>query len=160
MRVRGVVEEDFINYRLPSMFITSCFCDFKCCTEHGLDIGVCQNAPLVQSEIREVSDYVIYQHFASNPITKAVVIGGMEPIMQFDEVKALLKLFRDNGDKSDFVIYTGYYPGEIRDELHALERFENVVVKFGRFIPDVPGRYDDVLGIELSSDNQFAIRIS
>ena len=37
MRVKGIVEEDFINYKVSSMFINTCFCDFKCCEELGLD---------------------------------------------------------------------------------------------------------------------------
>ena len=49
---------------------------------------------------------------------------------------------------------------EISKELDALRPLGNIVVKFGRFIPNKPSRYDDVLGIELSSDNQFAERIS
>lgn len=93
-------------------------------------------------------------------LRKAVVIGGMEPMMQIGEVTALISLFRENGCTAPFVIYTGYYPSEISKELDALRPLGNIVVKFGRFIPNKPSRYDDVLGIELSSDNQFAERIS
>lgn len=160
MRVKGIVAEDFVNYKVPSMFITSCFCDFKCCVESDLDIGVCQNASLIQADDKEVPDSIIYQHFTDNPISQAVVIGGMEPFLQFDEVSSLIKFFREHGDHSDFVIYTGYYPNEIAQQLDVLKSFDNIVVKFGRFIPNKPHRYDDVLGIELSSDNQYAIRIS
>ncbi len=160
MRVKGIIEEDFANYKVPSMFINTCFCDFKCCTELDMDIGVCQNAPLAQSPIKEISDDVIYKHFESNPITKAVVVGGMEPMMQIDEIISLISLFRQNGDWSTFVVYTGYYPQEIENELALLRPLGNIVVKFGRFIPNKPSRHDDVLGINLSSDNQFAERIS
>lgn len=159
MRVKGIIEEDFVNYKVPSMFINTCFCDFKCCTELGLDVGVCQNSPLAQAPSKEISDEVIYEHFVNNPITKAVVIGGMEPMLQLDEVKSLIKLFRDNGDDSEFVIYTGYYPEEITEQLESLKPLGAIVIKFGRFIPDRPSRYDDVLGITLSSDNQFAKKI-
>ncbi|WP_243282615.1 4Fe-4S cluster-binding domain-containing protein [Flavonifractor plautii] len=160
MRVKGIIEEDFANYKVPSMFINTCFCDFKCCTELDMDIGVCQNAPLAQSPIKEISDDVIYKHFESNPITKAVVVGGMEPMMQIDEIISLISLFRQNGDWSTFVVYTGYYPQEIENELALLRPLGNIVVKFGRFIPNKPSRHDYVLGINLSSDNQFADRIS
>lgn len=160
MRVKGIIEEDFANYKVPSMFINTCFCDFKCCTELDMDIGVCQNAPLAQSPIKEISDDVIYKHFESNPITKAVVVGGMEPMMQIDEIISLISMFRQNRDWSTFVIYTGYYPQEIENELALLRPLGNIVVKFGRFIPNKPSRHDDVLGINLSSDNQFAERIS
>lgn len=159
MRVKGIIEEDFVNYKVPSMFINTCFCDFKCCTELGLDVGVCQNSPLAQAPSKDISDKVIYEHFVSNPITKAVVIGGMEPMLQLDEVESLIKLFRDNGNDSEFVIYTGYYPEEITEQLESLESLGTIVIKFGRFIPDRPSRYDDMLGITLSSDNQFAKKI-
>ena len=160
MRVKGIIEEDFANYKVPSMFINTCFCDFKCCTELDMDIGVCQNAPLAQSPIKEISDDVIYKHFESNPITKAVVVGGMEPMMQIDEIISLISLFRQNGDWSTFVVYTGYYPQEIENELALLRPLGNIVVKFGRFIPNKPSRHDDILGINLFSDNQFAERVS
>ena len=117
MRVKGIIEEDFTNFKLPSMFINTCFCDFKCCTESNLGIEVCQNAPLAQAPSKDIPDSVIYQHFANNPITKAVVIGGMEPFLQIDEVETLIKLFRSNGDISPIVIYTGSYPIVIQPKL-------------------------------------------
>lgn len=160
MRVKGIIEEDFTNFKLPSMFINTCFCDFKCCTESNLGIEVCQNAPLTQAETKDIPDAVIYQHFSINPITKAVVIGGMEPMLQIDEVESLIRLFRTSGDRSPFVIYTGYYPNEIQDELERLRKHKFIIVKFGRFIPGKQHRHDDVLGIELSSDNQYAEQIS
>ena len=88
MRVKGIIEEDFTNFKLPAMFINTSFCDFKCCTESNLGIEVCQNAPLAQAPSKDIPNSVIYQHFANNPITKAVVIGGMEPFLQIDEVRA------------------------------------------------------------------------
>lgn len=160
MRVKGIIEEDFTNFKLPAMFINTCFCDFKCCTESNLGIEVCQNAPLAQAPSKDIPNSVIYQHFVTNPITKAVVIGGMEPFLQIDEVEDLIRLFRSNGDISPIVIYTGYYPNEVRSSLERLEKYENIIVKFGRFIPDKPHRYDDVLGITLSSYNQYAEQIS
>ena len=56
MRVKGIIEEDFANYKSPAMFINTCFCDFKCCNEAGLDIGVCQNAPLAQAAIKQIAE--------------------------------------------------------------------------------------------------------
>ena len=160
MRVKGIIEEDFVNYKTPSMFINTCFCDFKCCTELGLDIGVCQNAPLAQANIVEISDSTIYEHFVANPITKAVVVGGMEPLAQAGEIISLIKLFRKNGCENPFVLYTGYYPSEIVTELSKLRAFPNVIVKYGRFIPDRPSVFSEVLGVWLASDNQFAEQIS
>lgn len=160
MRVKAIVAEDFINYKLPSMFITTCFCDWKCCTELGIDIGVCQNAPLSQSENKEINNQTIYDQFVNNPITKAVVIGGLEPMIQINEVIDLINLFRNQGEDCPFVIYTGYYPNEIPEPLERLKQYKNIIVKFGRFIPNSQSKYDEVLGITLASSNQYAEVIS
>jgi len=67
----------------------------------------------------------------------------------------------DIKEMPDIVIYTGYYPDEIKDMLKTLKTYENtnIIIKFGRFIPDKPHRFDDVLGVELASDNQYAMRL-
>lgn len=90
MRVKGIIEEDFTNFKLPSMFINTCFCDFKCCTESNLGIEVCQNAPLAQADTKDIPDTVIYQHFSTNPITKAVVIGGWNLCFKLTRLSLLL----------------------------------------------------------------------
>ena len=160
MRVKGITPEDFVNYKLPSMFISTCYCDWKCCTELGLDIGVCQNAPLAQMEDKDIDDQIIYEQFINNPITKAVVIGGMEPMIQINEVIDLINLFRNQGENCPFIIYTGYYPNEIPEPLERLKQYKNIIVKFGRFVPNKKSRYDEVLGVTLASDNQYAKVIS
>lgn len=160
MKVKAIVAEDFINYKLPSMFISTCFCDYKCCTEQGLDIGVCQNAPLAQMEDKDIDDQIIYEHFVNNPITKAVVIGGLEPMIQINEVVNLINLFRNQGENCPFIIYTGYYSNEIPEPLERLKQYKNIIIKFGRFIPNDQSRYDEVLGVTLASSNQYAQKIS
>lgn len=160
MRVKSIVSERFQDYKLPSMFIATCFCDYKCCTELGLDIGVCQNAPLAQMEDKDIDDQIIYEQFVNNPITKAVVVGGMEPIIQINEVIDLINLFRNQGEDCPFVIYTGYYPNEIHEPLERLKQYKNIIVKFGRYIPNNQSKYDEVLGVTLASSNQYAEIIS
>ena len=145
MRVKGIVAEDFVNYKFPAMFINTSLCDFKCCRGQHLDTGICQNAPLAKAPTQDVPDTVLYEKFSANPITKAVVIGGMEPFLQIDEVESLLSLFREKGD----------HPEEILEHLARLRKYGNVIVKFGRYIPGRPERYDGILGVTLSSDNQF-----
>ena len=41
MLVKGIIDEDFINYKKPSMYIASSKCSFKCDKECGR--AVCQN---------------------------------------------------------------------------------------------------------------------
>ena len=81
-------------------------------------------------------------------------------MLQFDEIVDLISIFRDNNCHDSFVIYTGYYPHEIEDLVKKLWQFDNIIIKFGRFIPNSPHRYDEILGVELSSDNQYAIKVS
>ena len=121
---------------------------------------MCQNEPLARAPIQDIPNESIYEAYSSNPITKAVVIGGMEPMLQFGEVKALIELFRSRGDQSPFVIYTGYYPEEITEQLGLLRPLGNIIVKFGRYIPDHQERFDANLGVTLASGNQFARKLS
>lgn len=160
MRLRGITFEDFVNYKKPSMFLITCTCDWKCCSEAGISHDVCQNSPLMRSEIKEYSDDSIYKAYVGNNISQAIVIGGLEPMLQFREVKKLIKKFRDNGCNDEFVIYTGYNKTEVLSQINELKQFKNVICKFGRYIPERESRYDDVLGITLVSDNQYAEKIS
>ena len=81
-------------------------------------------------------------------------------MLQFEEVKSLIKKFRDNGCNDEFVIYTGYNKNEISSQIEVLKQFKNIIVKFGRFVPGQEKHFDDVLGVYLASPNQRAERIS
>ena len=159
MLVKNIVEEDFVNYKLPSMFIATCFCDWKCCREQNLDISVCQNSDISKQANCNISNKDIFNRYISNPITKAVVIGGLEPMMQFEEIYDLIKCFRDNNCKDTFVIYTGYNENEILNQIDRLKKFENIILKIGRYRPNNKSHYDDILGINLVSDNQKGVII-
>ena len=111
-------------------------------------------------EDKDIDDQIIYEQFVKNPITKAVVVGGLEPMIQINEVIDLINLFRNQGENCPFVIYTGYYPNEIPEPLERLKQYKNIIVKFGRYIPNSQPIYDEVLGVTLASDNQYAKVIS
>lgn len=158
MRVKNIIDEDFVNYKKPSMFIATCFCDWKCCTELGIDISICQNSLTAQQKTIDISTDEILRRYINNPITQAVVIGGLEPMLQFDEVSELIHTFRENGCNDTFVIYTGYQLDEIHFEYKYLQtHFKGIVLKIGRYIPNHKPHYDEVLGISLASDNQKGI---
>ncbi len=160
MIIKGLIDEDFVNYHIPAMFIASSKCDWKCCIEYGKTIDMCQNSPLYESKSIELSAEEIFRRYISNSITHALVIGGLEPMLQFDEVWDVIEYFRINGVNDDIVIYTGYYPDEISNKVEKLKKFPNIIIKFGRYIPNDEKHYDHVLGISLASKNQFAKRIS
>lgn len=159
MRIKQLIDEDFSNYKKISMFIGTSVCDWKCCTEKGLDVSVCQNSQLAKSKTIDVPAEDLYRRYIDNPISKAVVIGGLEPMLQFSEVLELIYTFRNHGCFDDFVIYTGYYKSELHQEIEKLEECGNIVIKYGRFEPDNEKHFDEVLGVYLASKNQYAERI-
>ena len=160
MQVKTIIDEDFTNYKNPSMFIATCYCNWKCCIEQDLDNSICQNSEIAKQKNIEISADEIFSRYISNPITNSIVVGGLEPFLQFEEVYELIKCFRDNKCVDDFIIYTGYYDYEISDKINKLKQFQNIIIKYGRFMPNHQPHYDEVLGINLISNNQYAERIS
>lgn len=160
MQVKTIIDEDFTNYKKSSMFIASCYCNWKCCIEQDLDNSVCQNSEIAQQKNIEISADEIFSRYNLNLITNALVIGGLEPFLQFEEIHELIKCFRDNNCLDDIVIYTGYYDYEIPNEINVLKQYPNIIIKFGRFIPNQISHYDDVLGVNLISENQYGEKIS
>ncbi len=161
MRIKTIVDEDFVNYQKPSMFIGTVSCAGKCCLEANIPFSVCQNDGWRSNAPINLDDAEIYQRYASNPITNSFVIGGLEPFEQVPELLRLVRHIRfDQECNDDIVIYTGYYMEEVEATVEALEGFPNMIVKFGRYIPDQPSRYDKMLGVTLSSNNQYAVKIS
>lgn len=159
MRIKGLVDEDFVNYKKPSMFIIFPYCTFKC--EKEAKVHCCQNSDLARSPIIEISAENIIERYISNKITKSIVCGGLEPMDSFDDLSQLLYSFRDKSE-DDFVIYTGYTKQECEQNgwIFVLSKVPNVIIKFGRYIPNSTSHYDDILGINLNSEGQFAERIS
>lgn len=161
MRVKAVIDESFNNYKKPAMFIGTISCGGKCCTEANLPLSVCQNDPIRHANNIEIPDETLCERYLDNPITEAIVFGGLEPFEQFEEMIHFIRLLRmDYECQADIVIYTGFYPHEIQNEIRELQAYGNIIVKFGRFIPNMESVYDSVLGVKLSSLNQFAERIS
>ena len=157
MRVKNIIDEDFTNYKKPSMFIGTSSCDFKCDRECGK--SVCQNSELAKAPTIEISNEDLIERYLNNPITEAIVFGGLESFDTFEELYNFIKIFREKNN-DDIVIYTGYYPDEIEDKIKELYSFKNIYIKFGRFIPNSQKIYDNILGIELSSNNQFTLPIN
>ena len=158
MRIKFLVEEDFVNYKKPSMFIGFPTCNWKCEKECGEKM--CQNKELALSPDIEVSCKTIVNRYMQNPITKAIVYGGLEPFDNWEDLVNLIHEFRKH--TQDFIIiYSGFYLSEINDKVEYLrQNYDNIIIKFGRFVPNQEPHYDEVLGIKLASPNQYAERIS
>lgn len=161
MIVRTIVDEDFVQYKEPCMYIATAFCNGKCCKEAGIPLSVCLNDAWRGTATIAMVDEGIIERYLSNSITTTICFAGLEPFEQFDQVYNFIEKLRKDYDCNDTVlIYTGYNKEEIAELIEKLKDFDNIIIKFGRFVPDNPGRFDDVLGVHLASDNQYAERIS
>ena len=157
MLIKGIVDCDLINYKEACLTIESPKCNFKCDRDCGFK--VCQNSSLAFTKSFEFSNGKIIEYFDSNPITKAICFQGLEPLDTFEDLMSFIRLFREK--HNDYiVIYTGYKKEEIKDKIDEIKKFKNIIIKFGRFIPNQKSIYDKVLGVTLSSDNQYAEVIS
>ena len=157
MKIKGLIDEDFVNYKKPSMFISTYTCSFKCCKECGQ--AVCQNLPLATAPVIEVGYKELVDRYMSNNISQAICLGGLEPFDDIDELMAFICEFRSRCN-DDIVIYTGYYENEVQPYIDKLKaNFKNIIVKFGRYVPNQEPHYDETLGVNLASDNQRGIKI-
>ncbi len=159
MIIKGLIDEDFVNYKKPAMVIEFPYCTFKCDKECGKPI--CQNSSLVNEPNIDISCENIILRYINNPITKAIVFQGLEPFDSFGEMNNFLFWFQHQfHNQDDIVIYTGYNEDEISQEINMLkEIFSNIIIKFGRYIPNQKSHYDKILGVKLASDNQYAKKI-
>lgn len=159
MWLKGITDEDFVNYKVPSMFIATSTCTFKCDKECGRQI--CQNMELAkQDDIHTGDDYLI-NRYLKNHITQAIVFGGLEPFDQWDELFTFIQKLRiQYGCADPVVIYTGYTEEEANGWVQFLMSMPNIIVKFGRYVPDQKPHRDPILGVDLASDNQYAKQIS
>ena len=157
MKIKGLVEYDISNYYKPSMFIIFPYCTFKCDYECGR--AVCQNSALAKEEIKNIKPKDLMERYVNNPLTKAIVCGGLEPLDSLQDLSNFIELAR-LFTNDDIVIYTGYTEEESAEIIKELSKEKNIIIKFGRFIPDQESHYDEVLGVNLASPNQYARRIS
>lgn len=160
MILKGIIDEDFVNYRKPAMVLEFPYCDFKCDKECGMQ--VCQNSKLASAPNISIPTHDVIQRYINNIITEAVVIQGLEPLYK----KSLQQLYFFISEfrkicMDDIVIYTGYNKEEILNILKYISVYGryNIFIKFGRFIPNQESRYDNILGVTLASQNQYAERI-
>lgn len=155
--IKGIQDEDFVNYKKPSMVIAFPHCTFKCEKECGKQ--VCQNGALAKAPNIKVNVKDIVKRYLDNNITSAVVCAGLEPIDSFSDLVELISEFRKfTNDK--IIIFTGYYKDEIINKIDILKNYKSLIIKFGRYIPDQKPHYDEVLGVDLASNNQYAEKIS
>ena len=155
MEIKGIIHEDFVNYKVCSMTIAMPYCTFKCDKECGSN--VCQNSKLVKDSTLDIPAAKIIDQYLYNPLSHAIVFQGLEPFDSYNDIYyfiyALRFIFKNN---DPVVIYTGYNKDEISSKIEDLLKFSNIIIKFGRYIPGQKPHYDEILGVNLASDNQYA----
>lgn len=159
MILKGLIDEDFVNYGIPSMVLFFPKCSFKCEKDCGQQ--VCQNSALATATAIEIDYNSLCERYLKNQITQAVVCGGLEPLDSFKELITFIYTLRYKyACDDDVVIYTGYTQEECMDNgwIDELVPFGNITIKFGRFVPNQKPHYDGTLGVYLASDNQFAVK--
>ena len=158
MILKGILDQDFCQYKKPCMTLMFPRCSFKCDKECGET--VCQNSALALSEDIEIDTYMVIKRFLDNKMVSTLCCGGLEPFDSPRDLNRLLCLLRFCECEDLVLIYTGYTEEEVDELFPWIYAYSNLVIKFGRFIPRQPHRKDEILGIELASDNQYAKKIN
>lgn len=167
MIVKDIQDETLQDYKEVAMLISARFCDWKCCRDAGYEI--CQNSEVARRKDIDIPNEVICERYLKNKVSRAIIFGGLEPMFQILDILDILELLRKKYHCNDTVIvYTGYEKEEILPQITALSDYKNVIVKYGRYVPEnvpenVPGNvphYDPILGVVLASSNQWAEKIS
>lgn len=158
MRLKNIIDTDIVNYKEINMTLEFAVCTLKCDELNGCH--VCQNSPLLFQPDINIENEEIIRRYMGNKLTHAVVCAGLEPLDQFAELISLIKDFRKVSD-DDIVIYTGYTEEELETMgcIDMLKHYHNIIIKVGRYIMNCEPHYDELLGVELASPNQYAVRI-
>ena len=138
IHIKSILAETFTDYKKCSMLICGCKCTWKCGKE------LCQNSPLAKTPTKEIDVEKIVDNYLKNDLTEAIVFGGLEWMDQFLELLECIEAFREKTN-DDIIVYTGYDKEEISEHLMTLKKYKNIIIKFGRFIPNQKTHYDKVL---------------
>ena len=155
MLVKNIVYEDVANYKETSMFIATPRCTLKCDKVNGCQ--VCQNSELLKSRDIIIDTDKVIQKYLANKLTHAIVFGGLDPIDTFEDLILFIDRLRTRYKCNDtIVIYTGYEKGEDPVIENFLRHYDNIIVKWGRYIVGDEPHYDELLGVKLASNNQWS----
>lgn len=154
IKVKNLIDEDFVQYKIPSMFIGFSRCSFKC------GFSECQNSALATAPDIYANTETIAKRYMNNNISHAIVMGGLDPM---DTPKQCWQLCRDlrKVTTDPIVIYTGYTEEECVSLNNRfvywgkIVQYPNIIFKYGRYIPNSQSYFNDTLGVKLASNNQY-----
>lgn len=159
MKLKGIIDCDFTNYKEPVLTLEFPYCDFKC--DKLNNCPVCQNSALIKEPDIEVNGEYIWQLYQANPLTKGFCLQGLEPFDSYMDMIDFIKFIRIEKQCNDpIIIYTGYKQGEDSMPEMSLRHYHNIIIKWGRYIIGNKPHYDKVLGVNLASNNQYGEKIT
>lgn len=148
---------DLVNYKKATFNIASGIsCTFKC----GQDI--CQNFELSKKQPITCNIDDIIKRYMNQNISHTITFQGLEVLDNLKQLLWFIYYFRQQSSDT-IIIWTGYTKEECSDLIYLIQnkmKWENITIKFGRYIPNQEKHYDETLGVYLASDNQKAERIS
>ena len=155
MKLKGIIDYDCTNYKEPCLTLEFPYCSWKCDKLNGCK--VCQNSGLADEPDIEVSGEQIWKMYKDNPLTKAFCLQGLEPFDSFMDLIDFISFIRIHKQCDDpIIIYTGYNRDEDYIVERAIRKYDNIIIKWGRYIMGHKSHYDKILGVNLASDNQYA----
>lgn len=163
MKLSGIPTMVFNDYKKTSLYIPFINCTLKCvkeAKERGEYMVECQNHSLLKlKEYLHISvEDIKKQYIDNNPFIEAVILSGLDPFDSWEDAYEFITEFRKISDM-EIVIFTGYEPFEIHEKLLQIKNFSNIIIKFGRYKPLEPKRYDEIGMITLISGNQRFIKL-
>jgi len=146
------IRETFIDYKKVGLYVSGTKCNLNC--------KMCFNDKLKHSPTIKINSLSFVENYIiNNKIIESVIFSGLNWFDTFEDLIRLIQCIRLYSN-IDIVIYTGYKENELLVEIEYLKKYNNIIVKFGEYIPNDNSIFDETLGVSLSSSNQYAKKIS
>lgn len=154
MKIKTIVDEAFGDFCTIGMLIAVPKCTTKCWARQGLPSSICQNDHLKEAATLDISDYKLIHRYFNNPNTECIIFSGLDAYDSKDEIVSFIDKFRQVSS-DDIVIYTGRPMSEIEDFIEKLNKYSDIYIKTGIYIPNANSVVDKLTGVKLISDNQY-----
>lgn len=159
MIIKSIIDEVFSDYSKISMLLVMPKCTTRCWEKLNISPTICQNNHLHKEPNINIDNKDIIKRYLDNPLTKAIIFGGLDSWDSLDEIIEFIKEFRQYS-QDDCVLYTGRDYDVIEKELYRFKGLGNVYIKYGHYNPNLKPIIDDLTGVSLISENQKFIKVN
>lgn len=161
MNIFGIEENDTVNNGNFTTFIiqSGISCTFKCDKESKCQI--CQNWQIRNQKTMTVDLMKLIERYDKNVLAKSITFQGLEPLDNLKQLLWFIYHFRKE-HHDPLYIWTGYTEEECEDLIYFLKdkmKYDNIFIKFGRFVPNCEKHFDKELKVYLASPNQYCKKI-